>query len=266
MVPGTPLFPINFLLFIGRLVTITFVALIVHWLFSHQREQRDVLEVANRKLAQVAATAEQLAVSQERIRLAQELHDTLAHSLSSVIVQLEAAEAIWDVNGTKARALVQGALENTRAGVTEARRALQALRVGALDEVGLRVAVGNLAHSTATRANVSLSLNLPDELPCLTQAEEQCVYRVAQEALSNFARHARATQVRVELGSADGQLTLTVADDGRGFEPANVTGGHFGLKGLDERAERAGATLDIKSEPTRGTILVLRMPVSEVGS
>lgn len=266
MKPGTLFFSLTLVLYIGRLITVTFVALLVQWLVHRQRAQRLALAEANRKLAHYAATAEQLAVSQERIRLAQELHDTLAHSLSSVTVQLEAAEAIWDVNGIKAHALVQGALGNTRNGLTEARRALQALRAGALEEVGLRVAVGNLAHSTAARANLSLSLNLPDELPSLTQAAEQCVYRVAQEALSNIARHARATHVRVELGSADGQLILTVVDNGQGFDPAKVNGGHFGLKGLGERADLAGGTLEIQSEPQHGTTLILRTPITEVGS
>ena len=266
MMPGTQFFPLTIFLFFVRLITVTFAAFLVQWLVNRQREQRLALAEANRKLAQYAATNEQLAVSQERIRLAQELHDTLAHSLSSITVQLEAAEAIWNVDGAKAHILVRGALENTRGGVTEARRALQALRAGALEEVGLRVAVGNLAHSTAARANLSLNLNLPDELPSLTQAEEQCVYRVAQEALSNVARHARATHLRVELGSADGQLRLTVADNGRGFDPARVNGGHFGLKGLHERADLAGGTLDIQSEPKHGTILILRMPITEARS
>ena len=206
-------------------------------------------------------TAERLAVSQERIRLAQELHDTLAHSLSAVTVQLEAAEAIWDVDTAKARTMVDGALGNTRSGLTEARRALQALRAGPLEEVGLRVAVGNLARSTAARSNLELELTMPDELPRLTQAEEQCLYRVAQEALSNVARHARATHVRVAL-----QLTLTIADDGRGFDPAMVNGGHYGLKGLRERAELVGATLDIVSAQPHGTTLTLSAPIEELRS
>jgi two-component system sensor histidine kinase UhpB len=94
---------------------------------------------------------------------------------------------------------MDGALSNTRTGLTEARRALQALRAGALEEVGLRAAVGDLARSAAARGNLTLDLKLPDELPALTQAEEQCIYRVAQEALSNVTRHARATHVCVEL-------------------------------------------------------------------
>src|SRR5262245_22697738 len=165
----SPLYPLFLFLFFARLSIVTVLALGVHWLITRQREQRAKLAEANQKLTQYAATAERLAVSQERIRLAQELHDTLAHSLSSVTVQLEASEAIWKVDIDKARTLVEGALANSRSGTTEARRALQALRAGALEEVGLRVAVGNLAHSAAARANFTLDLKLPDELPSLTQ-------------------------------------------------------------------------------------------------
>jgi signal transduction histidine kinase len=235
-------------------------------LVNRQRIQRQALAEANLKLTTYAATAERLAVSQERIRLAQELHDTLAHSLSAVTVQLEAAEAIWDMDAAKARTMVDGALGNTRSGLTEARRALQALRAGPLEEVGLRVAVGNLARSMAARSNLELELTLPDQLPRLTQAEEHCLYRVAQEALSNVARHARATQVRVALQLTRGHLTLTIADDGRGFDVATVNGGHYGLKGLRERAELVGASLDIVSAQPHGTTLTLSAPIEELRS
>jgi signal transduction histidine kinase len=267
------LYPFYTAIVIGRLMSVNVVGLGFAWLMKHQREQRAALTQtnqklaeANQKLAQFAATNEQLAVSQERIRLARELHDTLAHSLSSITVQLEAAESIWGVDMAKVRTLMDGALSHTRTGLTEARRALQALRAGALEEVGLRVAIGDLARSAAARGNLTLDLQLPDELPALTQAEEQCVYRVAQEALSNVTRHARATQIRVELQHTPGQLTLTIADNGRGFNPASVNGEHFGLKGLHERADLVGAKLEVVSELQRGTTLTLHAPVTEIGS
>lgn len=257
-------------LFVGivviRFVAVAVIGAVLSLLINRQRAQRQALADANLKLAEHAATAERLAVSQERIRLAQELHDTLAHSLTSITVQLEAAQTIWEVDQAKARALIEGALSNTRSGSMEARRALQALRAGPLEEVGLRVAVGNLARSTAARANLTLDLAMPDELPVLTKAKEQCIYRVAQEALSNVARHARATQVRVEVQHTRGQLTLSIADNGRGFDQMTVNGTHFGLKGLRERAELVGAKLEIISEPQGGTTLTLRAPTTEVES
>ena len=119
----------------ARLISVTAVGLGLAWLMKRQRQHRAALAEAKQKLAeanekliQYAATSEQLAVSQERIRLARELHDTLAHSLSSITVQLEAAESIWGLDMPKVRTLMDGALSNTRTGLTEARRALQALR------------------------------------------------------------------------------------------------------------------------------------------
>ena len=267
------LYPFYVTIVIGRLLSVNVVGLGFAWLMKRQRQHRAALAEANQKLTeanhklvQYAATSEQLAVSQERIRLARELHDTLAHSLSSITVQLEAAESIWGVDMPKVRTLMEGALSNTRTGLTEARRALQALRAGVLEEVGLRVAIGDLARSAATRGNLTLDLKLPDELPTLTHAEEQCVYRVAQEALSNVTRHARATHVRVELHHTPGQLTLIIADNGKGFDRAQVNGVHFGLKGLHERADLVGAKLEVTSQPKRGTTLILNTPIKEMGS
>jgi signal transduction histidine kinase len=267
------LYPFYAAIVIGRLLSVNVVGLGFAWLMKRQREHRAALAEANQKLTeanhklvQYAATSEQLAVSQERIRLARELHDTLAHSLSSITVQLEAAESIWGVDMPKVRALMDGALNNTRTGLTEARRALRALRAGALEEVGLRVAVGDLARSAAARGSLTLDLKLPHELPALTQAEEQCVYRVAQEALSNVTRHARASHVRVALQHTSGQLTLTIADNGKGFDMVQANGGHFGLKGLRERADLVGAKLEVVSEPKRGTTLNLHAPIIEMGT
>jgi len=91
--------------------------------------------------------------------MARELHDTLAHSLSAVTVQLEAIHALWSVNAESARAMLASALENARNGLTEARRAVKALRASPLEEEGLNVAIGNLARSAAARANLELDLN-----------------------------------------------------------------------------------------------------------
>jgi len=91
---------------VTRTVSVTAVAFGVDWLLHHQREQKTALMEANRKLANYAATTEQLAVSQERNRLARELHDTLAHSVSAVTVQLEAVQALWELNAQSARTML----------------------------------------------------------------------------------------------------------------------------------------------------------------
>lgn len=234
------------------------MAALTGWLLRRQRDQRTALSDANERLAQYAATTEQLAISRERNRLARELHDTLAHSLSAVSVQLEGVQALWDGEAPRARTMLQSALQNTRSGLTESRRALKALRASPLEEDGLPVAVGNLARATAATGPLALDLRVE---PCrvgLHPQQEQLLYRSAQEALANVLQHAGATSVRVRLGCEAGVCTLTVVDDGQGFDLAGVDAeAHFGLRGMRERAEMLGALLRIDSEPGRGTTVQL---------
>lgn len=256
---GSPLHSLFLLLFITRTATVTLVALGVGWLVQRQREQQQALEAANLKLAHYALTAERLAVSQERNRLARELHDTLAHSLSALIVQLEAVGAVWDTQPATARRLVERALALAREGLSEARRSLQALRAHPLEEVGLVVAVSNLARATAARANLALDLVMPTEVSGLTPDQEDCLYRVAQEALTNVERHARATAIRVALAQADGALTLTIADNGQGFAGDAVEAGRFGVQGMRERAAALGGALAVDSPAGGGTTVQLTL-------
>ena len=252
-----PLFGLFLFVFAARTITVTLIALGVGWLLSHQREQQAALAVANKRLAQSALTLEQLAASQERNRLARELHDTLAHSLSGVTVQLEAVQALWDVETGTARRILDQALQSTRSGLTEARRALQALRASPLEDLGLALAVSDLAESVAERANLKLDLNVQNHLENVSPEVEQCVYRVVQEALTNVARHADARSLRVVLTRENEGLLLTVADDGHGFDPVVVNGTHYGLRGLRERAEMVGGTLEVDSQPQTGTTVRL---------
>lgn len=260
----SPLYRLFLFLFAIRTQTVTIVALGIGWLINRQREQNAALAVANRRLAQSAATMEQLAASQERNRLARELHDTLAHSLSGVTVQLQAVQALWEVNVNGARQMLDQALQSTRNGLTEARRALQSLRASPLEDLGLALAVSDLAESVAARANLRLDLDVKNHLENISPEVEQCIYRVAQEALTNIARHAEAQTIRVALVRKNGQLTLTIADDGHGFNLDAVNGAHYGLKGLRERAEMVGAALQIESGVQRGTTIRLVLPVTEV--
>jgi signal transduction histidine kinase len=257
MTPGGSLYPLTLVLFFTRVLSVTLVAVGVQWLVDRQRQQRQALVQANQKLAQYAATVEQLAVSRERIRLARELHDTLAHSLSGVTVQLEAVQALWEVNAGEARRMLAQALRSARTGLTEARRALHSLRASPLEDLGLSLALSDLAQSVAARANLGLELDVENHLENIPSQVEQSVYRVAQEALSNVARHARATSLRVALLPQDGRLVLTVADDGCGFDTSTVHATHYGIKGLRERAELVGGTLDVDSSPHKGTTVRL---------
>jgi signal transduction histidine kinase len=222
-----------------------------------------VARLARAQREQLAALGEanaQLAVSRERNRLAHELHDTLAHGLSAVAVQLEAMRALWSSQPQAARAILTEALEATRTALGEARRAIGALRASPLEDLGLGRALRTLAESEAARAGLALELQVPDALEGLDHEVEHAIYRIAAEALANVMRHAEARRVAVRLESNEGHLQLAIADDGRGFDPVAAAEGRFGLYGMRERARIIGAALQIESAPGKGATVRLTVP------
>jgi signal transduction histidine kinase len=252
---------------VGIIITRTIVYLIVGYMIGRlvdsQRQQRQALTQANAQLTHYATTLEQLSVSRERNRLARELHDTLAHTLSGVTVQLEAISALWNTDPDKARGLLDQSLTTTRTGLTETRRALQALRASPLEDLGLTLALRNLAESLAARTGLTLDLQIPEHLDDLSPTVEQCVYRVAQEALANVDRHANASHLTVQLDRENQHLSLTIADNGCGFSMNQASpDNQFGLKGMRERAEMVGGTFKIESQSDRGTTIKLQIPLT----
>jgi len=249
------------LVFAGSLL-FGLVGYVVVRLVRAGREQRAALARANRQLAHYATTLEQLTVSRERNRMARELHDTLAHTLSGVAVQLEAVRSLWESDPEAAQEMVEQSLASTRAGLGDARRAIYALRAAPLEDLGLALAIRELAQSAAGRAEWALALQVPEDMRELPPAVEQAVYRVADEALANAAQHAGARNVRVCLERKGTRIALVVCDDGQGFDPAQpVPEGHYGLQGMRERAEMVGGVLTVDSTPGRGTTVRFEVEV-----
>lgn len=244
---------------IGALM-FTVVGYIVVRIMEAQRTQRQALVQANTKLVNYTIAAEQLAVSRERNRLARDLHDTLAHTLSAVSVQLEAVDSAWEQTPEQAHALLIKALATARSGLAETRRAVQALRASPLDDLGLALALRNLAESTAARTNAELTLKLDEDLTLASELEQD-IYRVAQEALANVAEHAKAHKIRVAFEQSADRVELTIQDDGIGFEMHKIErAGHYGLRGMRERARLRAANLEIVSRPGEGTTVCLSIP------
>ncbi|MFZ5909312.1 MAG: sensor histidine kinase [Chloroflexota bacterium] len=238
-----------FFLVAGRMIAV---------IMQRQREQRQSLIEANRQLRHYAATLEQLAVTQERNRMSRELHDTLAHTLSGLAVQLEAARSLWGSAPERSYAMLEDSLLVMRTGLTESRKAIQALRASPLEDLGLALALRNLAENAATRAGATLSLELPANLEKIAPDVEQCLFRVAQESLENIVRHAEARHITVQLARENTRLILKVSDDGQGFNPVQVDADkHFGLKGLRERVAMFTGELQIHSRPGQGTTICL---------
>ncbi len=231
-------------------------------LTSFTRVQHDDLLHANMRLRHYASTLERLTVSRERNRMARELHDTLAHTLSGLTVQLETIKAYLDVDAATAAKLVNNALSTARVGLQETRRALKDLRVSPLDDLGLRLALQVLAESSAAAVNVSARIDLPADMPQLPADVEQALYRIAQEAITNAVVHAQPDALELRLRVDERCAVLTVGDDGCGFEldqPARP--GHFGLPGMRERAELLGGQCTIASAPGCGTTVCATLPL-----
>jgi len=241
-----------------RFMTFLMVGHLISRIMQELRMQRQALEAANRKLENHLITLEQLTVSRERNRVARELHDTLAHTLSGLAVQLEAVDSLWTSDRQQAHNLLRHSLRATRDGLTETRNAIQSLRAAPLEDLGLVRAIQDYAETTAGRTGFQLDFELPKKLDGLPLEVEQCFYRIGQEAVENIARHAQAKSVRVKLTGSASELCLQVIDDGVGFDAqAAEAGRHFGLQGMRERAQLIHAMLEIASRPGEGTRLSL---------
>jgi signal transduction histidine kinase len=256
--PGAPLFQGVTMVILIQAVVFLAVGVSISFLMTRLRAQQKSLEEANLRLTHHASALEQLATSRERNRLALELHDTLAHTLSALSVQLETLKAYWNVDEATARNILEQSLQATHQGLDETRRTLKALRASPLDDLGLVLALKKLVGDAAQRAGLALEMPEPDALPALSPDVEQCIYRVTQEAVANAAKHANARKLKVKLEPADGKVILTVQDDGAGFDvKQGVENGHYGLAGMQDRAKLVGGDLEVISKPGEGTTVRL---------
>ncbi len=253
-----------------RLLMFTLAGAIIVRLSKVQRQQRHELVQKNTQLAHYATTLEQLAISRERDRIARELHDTLAHTLSAVSVQLQALDVLWE-DPAAARKTLQQTQELTRQGLHEARRTLYGLRASPLQELGLAAALKQLTEQLAERlahnatsqeSPLQVQFELSSPLNKLQPEVEQQIYRITEEALNNVVQHASAKTVTITLQESKGQLCLQIADDGSGFDPNQLpVSGHYGLLGMQERANLVSGNLTIHSQPQQGTTIQLEVPV-----
>jgi signal transduction histidine kinase len=236
-----------------RIMLLYLVPLIVSILAERERQQHSRLERAHQRLRRHAAAMEQLAVSRERNRMARDLHDTLAHSLSALTVQLEALRTLMANDPDAARAAVDDIAELARRGLEESRKAIQALRTGPVETLGLTGALREEIQALQTRTGVQASLSTAGEESLLTPEEAHALYRIADEALSNVERHADAQQVDVRLDCGADRIDLVIRDDGTGFDLATVDLERYGLTGMRERAAMIGASVEVNSRPGGGT-------------
>lgn len=244
----------------GSLAMIALLGYVVMQLVGALRAEHQALATANRQLAQRAATVEQLAESRERNRLARELHDTLAHSLTALSVQLQAIETLMQFDPQAGMTQLKAAQATVRSGIQESRRAIQALRASPLEDLGLSEALRQLCTRQAERTEMALVCDVAD-IEALDPLTEQAVYRVAEAALANVEQHSAASRVWVSLARSlpAGGLSLEIGDNGAGFERSAVPVNRYGLTGMAEWAALTGANLHIETAPGQGTRVALEI-------
>ena len=213
-----------------------------------------------------AATARALA-AEERNRLAREIHDTLAQGLAALTMQLEVADSLAGAKApddSRLHSAVERALLLARATLDEARRSVLDLREAPLEGRSLSEALEALASEADSSPDdpVEVTVIASDGVDAkLSPAVAGGLYRVAQQAVVNATRHARARQITLRVTRSESEIRLRVEDDGTGFEPADVRGDRFGLVGMRERARLLGGSLTVESAPDAGTAIEVRVPI-----
>lgn len=232
------------------------------------------LTQAQEQLRAYALHAEELATMRERVRIAREMHDTLAQGLAAMKMHLETGTTLFADHPDLSHQHIERARELAGAYLDETRNSILNLRADALDGRTLPAALASLASTWQTeqhQATFCVSGLAPDN-PCwqtLPPALELACYRIAQEALSNASRHGQARHVEIELSIEEGrEICLTITDDGLGFDPTAIRsekpGGGFGIIGMHERLKLLKGRLEILSTPGAGTQVVAMLPLTSV--
>ncbi|WP_236541320.1 sensor histidine kinase [Spiractinospora alimapuensis] len=207
--------------------------------------------------AQLLTQVREAGVLDERQRMAREIHDTLAQGLTGIITQVQAAQRSAG-NPDVADPHLDRALRLARESLNEARRSVQALRPARLETSHLPDALADLAREWEDGDGPTPAVEITGEPVALSPVIEVALFRVAQEALTNVAKHARATRVGVTLSYLDHVVLLDVRDDGTGRARDSDTG--FGLSSMRQRVRGIGGTLQVESEPGEGTAVSAVVP------
>ncbi|MEV5552231.1 sensor histidine kinase [Nonomuraea wenchangensis] len=212
--------------------------------------------------AQLLTQAHQAGILDERQRMAREIHDTLAQGLTGIITQLRAAQRVED-SGTH----LELALDLAQDSLTEARRSVAALQPHQLEDAHLPEAMTTLARNWTETTGVDLHVEVTGDRVPLSPAIEVTLFRVAQEALANVAKHAGATRAGLTLSYTGAVVLLDIRDDGTGIDNpgsdnpgSGNPGGGFGLSSMRQRLRGVGGTLEVESTPGEGTAVSATVP------
>jgi signal transduction histidine kinase len=248
---------------VSFVVTITLLGTFLYRLVTTSTERARLiqeLEEAKAGLERARQTDAELAGLRERERLARDLHDSLGHGLVTLTVQLEAVQRLCTVDPARAIALLDEMKQLARGSMQQLRRSLEGLRAPGLGNHSLLGALRELCGQP--RASLTVHLQAPSKEIEITPVVAEALWRIAQEGLTNVERHAHARTAIVCLEVQPQAIALVVTDDGIGAAPhLESQPGHYGLRGLRERAEGLGGQLAVSRNAPSGTILRASIPL-----
>ena len=224
--------------------------------FAYVFRQAELARRQNQQLLEeLRATQNQLremAVAEERTRLARELHDSLGHQLTVAVVQLEGAQRLIPTKPERASEMIGTMREELKNALTDLRRTVTVLRSPIADNLPLESALLTLSQSFQQNTGLVTRFTTASNLPELPEPHRLAIYRAAQEGLTNIQRHANAQNAWINLVADDKQITLTIKDDGKGLDRLGAKGSGVGLVGLGERASQLGGEMRVMTQPEAG--------------
>jgi signal transduction histidine kinase len=230
-------------------------------LLSGELERR--VAVRTREVERLAEESRYAAIVRERLQIARDLHDTLAHSMMAMLSEVRLLRKLQMYDPGSLPDELARAEEVAQAGLDEARTAITRMRANSVRDIGLGPALAKAAERFKDRTGLGVDFVADGAAAHFGDDRAEVIFRMAEEALRNVERHAAAARVRVALRSLDdARLILEIEDDGVGFDAAHLEPGHFGLIGLREQAQLIGAALLIDSGHNRGTRLRLTLRIA----
>jgi signal transduction histidine kinase len=240
-------------------LTLLFLQLLITAILNARRSQQELAQ-AHQQLRTYALQIEDIAILQERNRIAREIHDALGHSLTAFNLHLEAAMRQLEPNPTKAKELLQEAQTLGKTTLQDVRRSVSVLRTDPLHDRTLDEAIHALCADHARSTTVQPHYRT-EYTQTLSPAQTTVVYRIIQEALTNIAKYAQATTVEIELRQQSDRIMLIIQDNGVGFSPAQTQMG-YGLQGMRERIISLAGNIEISASPQQGCRIFAEFPLS----
>jgi signal transduction histidine kinase len=241
-------------------LALVFVLLLVNALLT-ERQSQESLKKANAQLRQSADEIERLAMAQERSRIAREIHDSLGHSLTALNLQLEGALKLAQRNPEQAQRFLTEAKRLGSVALNDVRESVATLRSDPLRGQSLQTALSTLVNHFQQSTGIKPEVNL-QPTPTLPVNVSTVFYRIVQEGLTNIVKHAKATQVKLDLRCQAQTVSLTLEDNGQGFTPSQTSTG-YGLQGIRERTAAIGGNFHLQSQPGQGCRLQVVLSLSD---